>query len=204
MSQIVMVEGLWHTGKSYFLDHVKTISKSSNLLVFDNLRSLGSVRHSAYLIYPSLYSDKNQIYDRSPITLKVLSSLGRAYKHESISPTYWEKFYSEWENQIESNNTQVSVIYFRPFELPSRKIQSSILDYVKSYDKPDLLVDPSYFSESSLNYIHDLFMSEIVKLTSKYKPKFSYHQVEYRDANEAVDILKYLGVLATRGSAVNG
>lgn len=194
MSHIVYVEGLWHTGKSFFLDYVRNLCKpSDNVLVFDNLRSLKSVRHAAYTIYPRVYSQSNLLFDRSPVTLKVISNPSlRSYYHESIDYSYWVKFYDEWKDFLVSSKNRVSFIYFRPFETGSSLIKREIVDYLLKYSKSDLMVDPLFINEKFLYEIHNLFLREISKLYPLLKPRFDFYQVDYRDSNEALDIIKYI------------
>ena len=39
--------------------------------------------------------------------------------------------------------------------------------------------------------IHTMFSNEINSLYQTFRKKFEYYQVEYRDTNEAIDILRY-------------
>ena len=117
-NKLVFVEGLWHTGKSQFINSVQQIKKSTDkVYIADNLRDLGTVRHATYLLYPQVIKDKNHLYDRSPVTMKVLSDpkLG-LYKDEFVNSGYWTQFYAEWIKSIGELNYNIVFIYFRPFE----------------------------------------------------------------------------------------
>jgi hypothetical protein len=204
MGSLVFVEGLWHTGKSHFINRAKELSQSSDrVAIFDNLRSLGSVRHSSYLIYPQLIKNKNQMFDRSPVTLKVISNkeLG-LYYNELVTPEYWNIYYDEWINFLKTTNKKIIFIYFRPFHPYKNLLQEEILNYVIGYSKYHLMVDKRLITVNKLIETHELFCQEINNLYKELKSRFTFYQVEYQDTEEALDILKYEKFLPSLGDYI--
>jgi hypothetical protein len=192
-NQLVFVEGLWHTGKSHLVQHInETKTPKDNIAVVDNLRNLGTVRHGAYIIYPSLIKNKNHIYDRSPVTMKVISDpqLG-LYCNDLISANYWVKYYEEWLKLLQESDYKVTFIYFRPFEQNTYKFQTPILNFVKAYNKTQLLIDNRNLTEDTLIKIHEMFLNRISTLYKHLKSRFDFYQVEYRDEEEALNVLRY-------------
>jgi len=189
VNYLVYVEGLWNTGKSFFLERVKS-KKPHDFFIFDNLRDLGSVRHCAYLLFPKIYSSRVLVFDRSPVTLKVLADqdLG-LYTHEDICPGYWHRFYDEWLGVLRKSERFIVFIYFRPFFPYTDLPQSQIVDFVKSYPKNDLMIDSRRFNVDSMLRIHELFCHHINSLYRECRSRFEFIQVEYKDAKFAEEIL---------------
>jgi len=190
----VFVEGLWHTGKSYFVNHVKGLSKiTDDVLIPEDLRSLGTVRHSPYLVYPKAHSEVSQLFDRSPVTMKVLADdTLDIYQHELLKKEYWNQFYSEWLSVLKELNQKVVFIYFRPFYEYTSKLHEDILPYVLGYNKSNLSVDITKIDERKLMQVHEIMTQVINSLYKVLRPNFEYYQVEYRDTLEGIEVLKYL------------
>lgn len=201
-NQLIFVEGLWHTGKSFFVSEVnKRKIYDDKVTVIDNLRDLGTVRHGAYIIYPNLIRNTNQIYDRSPVTMKVIAdqNLG-LYQDKLISSAYWLEYYNDWLKMLQASDYKISFIYFRPFEKSRNRLQKSILNYVKAYNKTQLLIDSNRVTKESLLKIHEMFTTEINSLYQILKPRFTFYQVEYQDTEEALDILRYEKFMPSLGA----
>ena len=201
MGSLVFVEGLWHTGKSHFIEKTKELSQTSDkVAIFNNLRSLGAVRHSSYLIYPQIIKNKNQMFDRSPVTLKVISNKNLGlYCNNLVTPEYWNIYYTEWLNYLKTCNKKIIFIYFRPFHHYKNLLQEEIINYVLGYSKRHLMIEKKYVTVDKLIETHNLFCHEINSLYKELKPKFTFYQVEYQDTEEALDILKYEKFLPSLG-----
>lgn len=201
MRNLIFVEGLWHTGKSYFLDRLQDLHfpKKRDLRITTDIRDLKTVRHAAYLLYPEVYPEFDLIFDRSPVTLKSISNsqLG-IYDNFYINPPYWEEFYNQWISEmtslVEEEDNKIIFIYFRPFT-KEFKIPDEILNYVKSYDKPFLMVNQNLISEQKLIGLHDIFMVELMNLYSVFKDKFKLYSIEYRDTDSAFKILQQENII---------
>jgi hypothetical protein len=196
MATMVFVEGLWHTGKSYFLNKLKEITvDDEQLVIHDKPRKYVTVRHAAYLFYPLIYQH-NQVFDRSPITTRAISdkNLG-IYSSERLSPQYWNEFFSEWVQALKESKHNIIVLYFRPFNSGEVQVFSSIEKHVQSYPKDYLLVDPVLCTAKKLTALHNVYTQIILELKREFKKKFQYYQVEFRDTEDALDALRYEGIV---------
>ena len=201
MKKLIFVEGLWSTGKSYFVNHVKSLLKAEDkVIIYDSvtLRDLESIRHSAYTIYPRVYK-KDMMFDRSPVTLRVISDRDIGiYKNPSVSPDYWERYYSEWVESLKELERDITFIYFRPFDSMGH-IHDDVLKYVINYKKSDLMIDLDKLDEKRLTWVHEKTCKEINTLYKNLKPNFDFYQVEFKDTQDAVEVLQYEQFLPSLG-----
>jgi hypothetical protein len=203
MATMVFVEGLWHTGKSFFLNKVKEVAtEEDRLVVHDVPRRFLTVRHAMYLYYPLIYR-QNQVFDRSPITTKALSdpNLG-IYSSDRITPKYWNEFYQEWVAAIKESQHNVIVLYFRPFNSGEVQVFSSIEKYVQRYPKDYLLVDPRACTAKRLTALHETYVKLLLELKRGIRKKFQYYQIEFRDTEDALEALRYEGVLKDKAPLI--
>jgi hypothetical protein len=196
MPKMVFVEGLWHTGKSYFITRLKEEARNDDsVLIHDAPRRFLTVRHAMYLYYPLIFN-QNQVFDRSPITTRAISDqrLG-IYESNKLTEAYWSEFYNDWVNAMYSCRHSIVVLYFRPFNSGEVQVFSSIENYIQNYPKDYSLVNPIECTAKRLTQLHEVYMDLILGLKKKMKKKFQFYQVEFRDTNDALDILRYEGVL---------
>jgi hypothetical protein len=199
MNKLIFVEGLWNTGKSYFIESVKINSKlSDKVFIADNLRNLGSIRHAAYSLYPKLMPKQNILFDRSPVTMKVISNSG-FYTSEFIKNKYWDSYYNEWLSTLKELDSKIIFIYFRPFYENSNDIKEEILHHLKNYTKTELRINPESLTLLDLFNLHTEFSNTINSLYKEFKNKFTYYQVEYKDTKEAMDVLVYEAFMKSLG-----
>lgn len=194
MRNLVFIEGLWHTGKSYFLEYLQSIKtpKDEHVRITTDIRELGTIRHAAYSLYPEIYPEFDLIFDRSPVTLKSISNskLG-IYDNLYINPIYWESFYSQWVKEMSSltlEDTKIIFLYFNPFN-KNRKIAKEIISYIRNYNKPFLMIKKKLITEQKLIELHDIFIEELLNLHSSFLG-FKIYPIEYRDKESAIEILK--------------
>lgn len=195
MRNLVFVEGLWHTGKSHFLNQLQSIRQpeNENLRITTDIRDLGTIRHAAYSLYPEVYPNFDLVFDRSPVTLKSISNpnLG-IYDNYYVNSSYWEEFYNQWVSEMSSlieEDNRILFIYFKPFT-KELKISNEIVNYIKNYDKSFLMVDKNLITEQKLIELHHIFMVELLNLHHIFKDKFKRYFVEYRDTESALNIMK--------------
>ena len=192
MATLVFTEGLWRTGKSHFVRHLKEIqADKAAFLVHDNLNNFKSAAHGPFLIYPSLFHE-NQVFDGSPIGLKAIAdpSLG-IYKHAYFNAAYWEAFYRDWIDILKETGDRIIIIYFRPFHSGEQLAFSGIQKYLLESVGSDLMVDVSRCSQRTLTDLHDVYLEIILKLKKKLRRGMQLYQVEYQDADDAVDALRH-------------
>lgn len=187
MRHLVFIEGLWATGKSYFLKEYEQSYNSSDTLIFRNLRDYGTVRHAAYVIHPDIYKTQNLVFDRSPVTLKVLANSDlNLYTHSTISRDFWGEFYEDWINVLRSQDDIVTFIYFKPFDSYGL-ISESVIKRVTDYPKSNLMINMKKFRSSLLNFMHELYILEIEQLSRFVKVQL--FPVEYQDSICATSVL---------------
>lgn len=187
---LVYVEGLWGTGKSYFLNKLKETKKNKNLLVHDDLRKLNSMRHASYVMYPTIIDSKYQVFDRSPITLKAISDPSfKFYDGREVPSTYWNAYYKEWIKYLKESEFRIIFMYFRPFT--QNIISLDVLNAVKNYDKDRLMVDPIKINMVELEKLHNLYIEIILESYKELKPKSDYYGIEFKDTESAIETLKY-------------
>jgi hypothetical protein len=194
---LVYVEGLWGTGKSHFLSELKKVVNPKKVKVHDDLRKLNSMRHASYIIYPTAVDSKYQIFDRSPITLKVISNPSlNLYDGREVPSDYWNAYYDEWVTYLKSSLFKTVILYFRPFT-EGKNISLEILDKVKTYDKDRLLINPNRVTLPSLEKLHNLYMETVLETYNTLKPRSMYYGVDFKDADEAIEILRYEDIIET-------
>lgn len=196
MATLVFVEGLWRTGKTNFVRHLKQIQGDKpDFLVHDDLNRFRLVSHAPYLIYPSLFIE-NQLFDGSPIGLKAIAdpSLG-IYKHAYVNAEYWDAFFRDWFDMLIATRLRVIVIYFRPFHGGERLAYSGIQQYLMRAAESDLMVDPSKCSLRTLTDLHEVYVQIILKLKKRLRKEMQFYHAEYSDMDDALDALKAEGFL---------
>lgn len=194
MRHLIFVEGLWGTGKSYFLRNYAKSITDTNTLLFDNLRDYGTVRHAAYVIHPNVYKTQNLIFDRSPVTLKVLANSDLdLYTHPTIRRSYWDDFYDDWLNVLREQSGYITFIYFKPFDIYGY-LAESVIKRVLEYDKPNLMINIKKFREIFLHKIHELYILEVEYLSRlmfecNKSLKVQLYPVEFRDEQCAAGVM---------------
>lgn len=203
MATMVFVEGLWHTGKSYFLNKLRQeATEEDKLIIHDEPRRYPTVRHAMYLYYPLIYQ-QNQVFDRSPVTTRSLSDqrLG-IYLSDRLSSQYWEEHYRDWILALKDSKHKVLVLYFRPFNSGEREVFSSIENYIQNYPKDYSLVNPALCTAKKLTQLHEVYLGLLLDLKREFKKKFQYYQIEFRDTPDALEALRYEGILKKKTSLV--
>jgi hypothetical protein len=201
MATLVFLEGLWQTGAAQLMNRLKSIQSGNNaFLIHDNLGVFGHARHAPYVIYPLLFRE-NQVFHGSPIGLKAVSrpSLG-IYNRPEISPLYWDEFYRDWIRILKESGHRVIVIYFRPFNSGEVNAFSGIQISLTQEPKEELMVDVQKCSVKKLTELHDLYVGIILEVKRELKKSMQYYQIEYRDVEDAVEALRYEGVLSKTDS----
>jgi hypothetical protein len=201
MATLVFVEGLWRTGKSYLVKHLRTMhAEKDGLLVHEGLEIPRSARHAPYLIIPSLFN-QNHVFDGSPIGLKAISdpSVG-LYNYPDISPEYWDDFFRDWLRMLKEGRHRVIVIYFRPFSGGELTAFSGIQQYAQKSRGTELMVHGRKCSLKRLGALHNRYVEIITSMKQQLGRAMEYYHVEYQDIDDAMDALQHEGLIAETDS----
>jgi hypothetical protein len=189
LKNLIFIEGLWHTGKSHFLSLARGQVDPKHTLIHDNLREFGSVRHASFHIFPKIYSDYNQIFDRSPITLKAIADpIFGLYNYKDVLASYWDKYFNEWIEGLKQLEYNISVIYFLPFS-HDNTISDEIIEHIRLYPKNRLLIKGDDISQRDLVRLNDIYLTCIDIMSKNLGSRFYQYQVDYRNSESASQIL---------------
>lgn len=187
---LIYVEGLWSTGKSYFVSTVKNLNDNDSLLIHDSSGDFGIVKWAQYEMFPLIFKNNDHLFDQSPITLKIISDLKLGiYNYSYITPDYWKLFYQEWITVLKNSKFNVIFLYFR-LPVDDNQNYRGVINHVNAYSNT-LLINPRKVSPKILETMNTLSLNSILEVMNELKSRCRYYQVDYQDTEAAIKTLSY-------------